>query len=132
MLSFSGAFYGLTFRRMPSISAAVTLWNAACEPLEGCSTDASSFCISAYGLGKKRSASNPDFLWWMVWRLFAPSHRCSGGMVMLSGGIQLRNLAHFSSFQRSFCLCAVAAIARLQLFSFALFTVLFSRATAVL
>jgi hypothetical protein len=132
MLFSSGAFHGLTFRRMPSISSAVTLWDAACEPLGGCSTAASSSCISACNLGKKRSANNPDFPWWVVWRLFAPSHRCSGGIVMLSGGTQLRSLAHFSSFQRSFCLCAVAATARLQLLFFALFTVLFSRATAVL
>jgi hypothetical protein len=103
---------------MSSISSAVIRWNivnwllglrffAACNASE-----------SARGFGKNRSANNSALLLWLVCVVGLFSLRRSGGIGTLSDGAQLLNLAQRSSFHKSFCLCAVAAIARLQLLDF--------------
>jgi hypothetical protein len=67
---------------------------------------------SARESGKNRSANSSALLLWLFCVPVSFSLRCSGGIVVLSGGNQLLNLAQRSSLHKSSCLCAVAAIAR--------------------
>jgi hypothetical protein len=73
--------------------------------------------------GKNRSANSSALPLWLFCVPVSPSLRRSGGIMVLSGDNQLLNLAQRSSLHKSSYLCAVAAIARLQLLDFASSTV---------